>query len=488
MSEREILTEEKLRELIQNCREYEFYLINFKVEGTLNLAEAFQKYLSKRRSPPFCLWIINCEIDCLDLSKSNYVNFLYLEKSVVSLACKKNFALDILRLEKSKLKRDSSNLEAIFKLVFQKKTSSGHLYTDFESLYNSDLGLFDTLPDINIVDSVIDEYCWDFIKELIGRHQPHRLTFQKVSFLSPYPTQGLKPHQQIEDLLFLYFIGCQFDNNGYFLDLSKPYAGYGFYNPQSFSFENCIIDTPKLRFMNLRENSNFNLSLNFFNNTFSNHAVILSNCDMEVIDISGGNWLEGFKLDYCHWTKLAHHFVGMWSFQFLGLNFETHQELASDPKYAKQVYARLKEKATTDGDKQAANDFYFWQMYFHCKANGFFSLEGFYYVTSLFGLSVALPLLWLFLSTLVFFGLYYGMNSFSFPSLPSDNEFVKGYMLVLTTTLPAFKEALVFVKEEAPILWYRHAGTFLILLTLQVLMQLYLIFQIGSAIRNKVKR
>ncbi len=158
------------------------------------------------------------------------------------------------------------------------------------------------------------------------------------------------------------------------------------------------------------------------------------------------------------------------------------------------IYAHLKTQAVEGGDVQLSNDFHFWQQFYQGKfpEHQGFSWSNFYLYTSAYGVSVRLPLFWFLLTFLIlwlpydFFligqvstccealphwipleGLFVS-GSASIPFIFSDSELIKSLMPKNTTHL----QTLVFY------------GLYIV----QHLIQGYLLFQIGGAIRNKVKR
>ncbi|MFM7389000.1 MAG: hypothetical protein ACKO34_00020, partial [Vampirovibrionales bacterium] len=160
------------------------------------------------------------------------------------------------------------------------------------------------------------------------------------------------------------------------------------------------------------------------------------------------------------------------------------------------IYATLKTQALESGDPQTASDFYFWQQWYKLKGSLFKEkpIEWVYYSLSMFGLSVWVPSLWFVGSSFAFAGLYHGLNtptvvgSFIASAFKpvSDALFIKEWVATLGLLLPnetkeSFKLVMTTANEDSGLLMG-------FLVTIQLLLHGFLVFQIGSAIRNKVKR
>ncbi len=146
------------------------------------------------------------------------------------------------------------------------------------------------------------------------------------------------------------------------------------------------------------------------------------------------------------------------------------------------IYAHLKKQAVEAGDTQLSNDFHFWQQYYQGQLpeNERFSWNQFYLYTSAYGTSVRLPLIWF--SAI---GLLFGCGYASIFHQLIEN----GFLTSLSASVPFVFNDVKIMKDAIDAITKTDATwLFCSLYILQHLIQGYLLFQIGAAIRNKVKR
>jgi len=304
----------------------------------------------------------------------------------------------------------------------------------------------------------------------------------------------------------------------------------------------CDGDAVRVKIRNLSEESK--AEIKFKDCHFYGKNVAFTNVAMKNVSIEGGNTVKGMLFDHCHFdpTQLTQGLLK--NLKFKALAGEEDWIDSKDTQKIKEralVYASLKTTATEGGETQLANDFHFWQQYYQGKLQ--FSLwNTLYKYTSAYGLDVKLPIIWfgtliitfacfytLFLkptllpietflilgyigicsllptiveyTTLkklnIFSFVYYGIIAiFSivlfFSVLELNETLVKGLPLSVSGSLPfmfadneTIKNLLEKVKitgaDLKPLAFY--AGYIV-----QHLAQGFLLFQIGAAIRNKVKR
>jgi hypothetical protein len=171
------------------------------------------------------------------------------------------------------------------------------------------------------------------------------------------------------------------------------------------------------------------------------------------------------------------------------------------------IYANLKAKADEKGERQLGNDYFFWQQYFQGKSPlkpTKHWVNSFYMNTSVYGLSYILPLAY-FILVLFLGGIFYNLlgDEFATVSINSVQKSfcsqimvyvfeIKGYIVSISASLPFVFSGSKLVESLLPELPENakrlKTGLFYGLYILQHLIQGYLLFQIGAAIRNKVKR
>jgi hypothetical protein len=146
------------------------------------------------------------------------------------------------------------------------------------------------------------------------------------------------------------------------------------------------------------------------------------------------------------------------------------------------IYAHLKKQAVEAGDPQLSNDFHLWHQYDQGQVpeNERFSWNQFYLYTSAYGTSVRLPLIWF--SAI---GLLFGCGYASIFHQLIEN----GLYTSLSASVPfVFNDVKIMQDAIDAMTKVNPAWLFYPLYIGQHLIQGYLLFQIGAAIRNKVKR
>ncbi|MFN9691689.1 MAG: hypothetical protein ACK551_06280, partial [Vampirovibrionales bacterium] len=187
------------------------------------------------------------------------------------------------------------------------------------------------------------------------------------------------------------------------------------------------------------------------------------------------NYVAGMAFYHCEWAKEP---------AFFGLKFRAFNGIGTTdvPKIV-ESYGNLKVSALDAGDAQLSNDFHFWHQWHQWEnlyQKGLWNWNYFYLITSAYGLSARLPFGWFVYVLLIFMGLYASIfqqsieNGF-FTSLSASIPFV-------FNDVETIKHAIDAMTKANP------AWLFYPLYILQHLIQGYLLFQTGAAIRNKVKR
>ena len=310
----------------------------------------------------------------------------------------------------------------------------------------------------------------------------------------------------------------------------------------------CDEDSIKIKIRDLSPKSN--AKIQFKDCHFYGKNVAFTNVAMEKVSIDGGNTVKGMLFDHCHFdpTQLTQGLLK--NLQFKAIAGEEQWIDSQDQEKIKEralVYASLKTTATNGGETQLANDFHFWQQYYQGKLK--FSLwNTIYKYTSAYGQDVKLPLIWfvallitfacfytLFLKltflpvvAILIFGysyigvcsllptiveytipkkldifscVYYGIIAiFSivllFCVLELNETLAKGLPISISGSLPFMFSDNDTIKALLPTLpksirfdwdFWRVVGFYLGYI-LQHLAQGFVLFQIGAAIRNKVKR
>jgi hypothetical protein len=241
--------------------------------------------------------------------------------------------------------------------------------------------------------------------------------------------------------------------------------------------------------------------IEFKNCSFRPTNVLVEQLHTQRLSVTGGNGLVGFGFSHCLWASIP---VPSWL--GLGLSFSVSpldQDLKTPPLPAecdakRLIYERLKQQAQADGDHQLAGEFYFWQQWYRYYKLPITQPEKwvlwFYYTTSAFGLSVLRPLLCMLLVFIAGAGLYFVLLSCLNPKVYSSiyqaEPLGRVLYLSLKTSVPLLFTNFPNVLKPWPTTWPKllGCGTFLLASGVQTLLQGYLLFQIGAAIRNKVKR
>jgi hypothetical protein len=300
----------------------------------------------------------------------------------------------------------------------------------------------------------------------------------------------------------------------------------------------CDGDAVRLKIRNLSAESNAKIL--FEDCHFYGKNVAFTNVAMHNVAITGGNTVKGMLFDHCDFDTTN---PSEWQLKYLhfrSLAGEDQWLNSTDPEKLKEralVYASLKTTATQGGETQLANDFHFWQQYYQgkCKSSPWNTM---YKYSSAYGLDVILPVFW-FIRVLVTFAcvyalllnpiapitlFYIGFGSL-LPILIEDNinpslrkkvyfiriclfliglvllvglykVLLQGLPLSVSSSLPfifadndTIKELLPSIPTEFGITWASgKVLLFYLLYIFQHLLQGFLLFQIGAAIRNKVKR
>ena len=321
------------------------------------------------------------------------------------------------------------------------------------------------------------------IKDSVLESDKRSLVVDLGSLLNPLDLFFLLPKSLFSVTLVFYFL--------YILTLVHP---------RNVFFKNIEVDHGSvcLKVRNLKEGSN--VEVHFEKCGFYGKNVAFTDVAMKQVSITGGNYVSGMVFYHCDWDyKKA---LGFFQFLSFWLKFRAFDGLKTDeiPKKA-ESYGNLKVSALEAGDAQLSNDFHFWHQWHQWEnlyQKRLWNWNNFYRITSAYGMSVRLPLFW-FLFTFLILWLPYNLllighiisekpllvccetlpywipleglfvsGSASIPFIFSDSELIKSLML----------------KDPSHLKTLGFYGLYI----LQHLIQGYLLFQIGAAIRNKVKR
>ncbi len=213
------------------------------------------------------------------------------------------------------------------------------------------------------------------------------------------------------------------------------------------------------------------------------NQVIFRNCDMSKVTVENGTF-EGFKFENCTWKELK------------PPNFIFFKVRSADPEIGKENFKQLEEKyaslkiaAKNSGDEQLASEFHFWQLYY--AGNPLktpFSINWFYYHVCGYGLSIRRPIIFLILLLLLSSFVYSLIlnNNLCFPlseSCQLDFQAIKLSIEASTFSFDPFK----LMDEENQVSVLRKIFI-AVLYFLQKSISLFLLFEFGQAIRNKVKK
>ncbi len=250
-------------------------------------------------------------------------------------------------------------------------------------------------------------------------------------------------------------------------------------------FENCAADSQgsvslqglkvykdgiHLTILNLKKDSN--VEVHFQDSGFYGKNVAFTNVGMKQVIIQGGNDVAGMAFYRCEWeSDYPDVWFNLWGWLafrgFKGLDLEANSQKIAD------AYAQLKVRALEAGDIQLSNDFHFWHQWHQRKRKVW---NPFYLHTSAYGLTVALPL--------IGFSLTYGIGVL----LYTGDAFQDPWLTSLSGSFPLVLNEVEPIQNAIKQVATKMGGWFYPLYILQHLIQGYLLFQIGAAIRNKVKR
>jgi hypothetical protein len=247
-----------------------------------------------------------------------------------------------------------------------------------------------------------------------------------------------------------------------------------------FNFNNVEVDRSDLciKVRNLKEDSN--VTVHFKECGFYGKNVALTHVDMQQVSITGGNYVSGMAFYHCKWAKERPYFEFFkfphTLFDMLEFRAMSFEERPSTEELM-LIYAHLKTQAVEAGDMQLSNDFHFWQQFYQgqFQENQGFSWSNFYLYTSAYGTSVRLPLIWFTCVIVICMFLYTLLTKVPQSTL----------MFAFRTSI---ENSLPLIGWTRSSLFNTHPTQYLLLSIGQHLIQGYLLFQIGAAIRNKVKR
>ncbi len=245
-------------------------------------------------------------------------------------------------------------------------------------------------------------------------------------------------------------------------------------------------DRTCLKIRNPKEDSSVTVHFKdcHFNGT---NNVSLKNVNLNQLHITGGTKAKGFNFGFLEPKPLTwqHTFMGIpIKHSFKGIHSVSNDTVRDEETWA-FIYASLKAKADKDGEKQLGNDYFFWQQYLQQKNETF---NRFYLWTSAYGLSPLLPCLY-FVFFIALFTVFY-MVILATLDKSVGLHFRASLLLSLKTSVSLltlapiplpYPEHLVNTHKWIPLIYF-------VISSLQKLTQAFLIFQIGAAIRNKVKR
>ena len=211
------------------------------------------------------------------------------------------------------------------------------------------------------------------------------------------------------------------------------------------------------------------------------NQIVFRDCDMSKVTVKNGTF-EGFKFENCTWAEVK------------PPNFIFFKVRSADPEIGKENFKQLEEKyaslkiaAKNSGDEQLASEFHFWQLYY--SGNPLktpFSINWFYYHVCGYGLSIRRPFVSLILLLLLLSFVYSLIlnNNLCFyvsESCQLDFQAIKLSIEASTFSFDPFK-----LMEERPLDGFQILIA--VLYFLQKSISLFLLFEFGQAIRNKVKK
>lgn len=335
-------------------------------------------------------------------------------------------------------------------------------YTDFDSaVFNGEADfatVFNGITSFNLV-TFNQEAC--FVSAVFKQ----KVTFEKLTKTN-------------DGILTLDISRCQITDNGC---LVIDYKEHKINPPMLLQLEDieCDGDAVRVKIRNLSPESN--AKIEFKDCHFYGKNVAFTNVAMKHISIEGGNTVKGMLFDHCHFVPKQLTQGLLKNLKFKALAGEEDWIDSKDTQKIKEralVYASLKTTATQAGETQLANDFYFWQQYYQGKLKSS-HWNTIYKYTSAYGLSVSLPLCWI-VFILSGFTLLYCLG-FNFC-------FSNAFCISLFSSVPFFggKDTIIHLYDKA----YHDTLNewFWFCFGFQSLLQSFLAFQFGAAIRNKVKR
>jgi hypothetical protein len=302
-------------------------------------------------------------------------------------------------------------------------------------------------------------------------------------------------------------------------------------------FENIELDSSRIciKVRNLKKESK--VTVHFKECGFYGKNVALTHVDLSKLRLDcreKGNWFAGFSFYFCEWDSITQHetnwnrriclflvtlilvpltlmflksdwlqlfypfllivgvlfaFLAFHNRTYSSIAKETHELIVKDvPKNeASMIYLQLKGIVQGLGESQIANHFHFWELYFkredekqRKKKDWVSSL---YKHASFYGLSISRPLA-LFWSIVLLGALIYMIPLHSFREgldLSLQNSVT---LLTAPQPLPIDKYNPDLLKQFPFLI----TTGYMLVSSLQKLIQAFLIFQMGAAIRNKVKR
>ena len=228
-----------------------------------------------------------------------------------------------------------------------------------------------------------------------------------------------------------------------------------------------------LKIRNLQAGSG--VEVYFIDCEFYGKNVAFTNVVMKQVIINGGNDVSGMAFYRCEWESYYpnswFNLCGWLAFRcFKCIDIEANRQNIAD------AYAQLKVSALDAGDAQLSNDFHFWHQW-HQRKGTFWNR--FYVVTSAYGLSAMLPLLWFIVIALLFTYIY---------GASFQQSLENGFLTSLSASVPFVFNDVKTIQDAIASIANMHNYYFYGLYILQHIIQGYLLFQIGAAIRNKVKR
>jgi hypothetical protein len=221
-----------------------------------------------------------------------------------------------------------------------------------------------------------------------------------------------------------------------------------------------------------------NVEIKFETCNFYGKNISFKKVKIDAVNFDDVDDISGFDFDLLKPKDLPQTILPF-NFEFKAIHKNTDGiiQKAKKAEMWASIYANLKAKADEQGERQLGNDYFFWQLYFQ-KPNAKNWENGFYFHTSAYGLSVGLPLLTFGICFLLFsLGYMWNLHSFTESNLVS-----------LSASVPFVFNDVEVIKQKVELIATQENWWFYPLYILQHLIQGYLLFQIGAAIRNKVKR